>query len=244
MIVMQTKQHRRFAGRIGAEGDLLEKLKELCRTHEIRTAEIRGIGYLRSARLARWDATAGQLLTDEEAGPPAQLLSLLGNVSQSERGVSLHLQVQLLHDDGEQQTLRGGRLVAGDIEDFEFFMETVDDFAFVRAGDGDGLDPWVQIASDAHVASQDMPSRSEFLPGRLGSRNDEGDDYELRPDDRLLHPRLGRCVVVQVPDEDRASIRLESGRVVDLHLGLLKLVCTERADDGRQTFKVQIRKRS
>lgn len=244
MIVMQTKEHRRITGRIGAEGDLLERLRDVCRTHEIRQGDLRGVGYLRSARLSVWDAAEGEFVDEDADGRPAQILSLLGNVSQGDEGPSFHLQVQLLEYDGEQQIIRGGRLLAADVEDFEFFLEVVDDFAFVRAEGEKGLSPWLQIATDAHTAHDDVPSRTEFLPGRLGSRNDDGDDYELKPDDRLLHPRLGRCIVVQVPDEDRASIRLESGRVVELHLGLLKLVRKDRGDSGLQTFQVQIRRRT
>jgi len=243
MIVMQCKESRRFAGRIGPEGDLLDCLKNLCRTHNISTAEIRGVGYLRSARLAVYDPPTEAFVEEDAPGPPAQVLSMLGNVSQQGEELALHLQVQLLVVHGGERTIRGGRLVAGEVEDVEFFMETVDDFGFVRYPAADGLSPWMQVASDAHSAAEDASSRAEFLPGRLGSRGDEGEEYELKPGDRLRHPRLGACVVVQVPDEDRASIRLESGRVVELHMGLLKLVPLSAPPGAQKTYKVEIRRR-
>ena len=245
MIVMQYTKTRRLAGRIGAEGDLLDRLTDLCRTHTIGTAEIRGIGYLRSARLAVYDPATGAMVEDEEPGPPAQILSLLGNISHQGDTLSLHLQAQLLFRSEEgEETTRGGRLVAADVEDFEFFLTTIDDFGFVRYPTDEGISPWVQIASDAHKALDDMPNRSEFLPGRLGARGDENDDHELRPGDRLRHPRLGRCEVVQVPDEDRASVRLSSGRIVELHLGLLRLIPLDVSEDGHPAYRIEIRKRT
>src|SRR5690606_22884942 len=45
-------------------------------------------------------------------------------------------------------------------------------------------------------------------------------DLEITEGDILNHPTLGRCDVVSTSDEERLSIRLESGRVVELHLGL------------------------
>lgn len=245
MIVMNSKAVRRLAGRIG-DAELMASLQVVCRNHAIRTAEIRGIGYLRSAVLAVYDAGSDTFVTAEEPTPAAQILSLLGNVSREGDNLSLHLQVMLLIGEGADQRVVGGRLLGADVVDLEFFVDCIDDFAFVRAPGSAGLAPWLQIDS-AHHTPQDEPDtpRVDFLPGRLGARPEDGEqEYELHEGDALQHPRLGACVVLDVPDEDRASIKLKSGRIVELHLGLLKLKRERRDADGRQHFVVQIRRRN
>jgi len=242
---MQSKSSRHLGGRLSEGVDVIESLQQVVRNHKVGTAEIRGIGYLRSAYLATYDPEEDVFVTEEEATPPAQILSLLGNVSRSQDGISIHLQVMLLVPDGEGHRVVGGRLMGGEVMDVEFFMQTVDDFGFVRVGEADGLAPWLQIESEQHASMDDAPTqRAEFLPGRLGSRFDDNDpEYELHPEDTLDHPRLGRCVVLAVPDEDRASIRLASGRTVELHLGLLKLVRASDDNAEVQHFKVKMRRR-
>ena len=239
MIAMQTKEGRRIAGRFEQGADLLESLVATCQRHDIRTGEVRGIGYFDDARLARWDPAEGGFVTDEHGTGPAQALSLLGNISQSPEGLSIHLQTLLVLPDG---TLRGGRLVGGVVRDVEFFLHSVDDFALLRTDDdGSGLSAWRQIVPASPLAADGPNLRSEFMPGRLASGHDEP-DVELAVNDLLQHPRLGPCVVAQLPDEDRATLRLESGRLVELHLGLVRLERL-REVDGRTEFKVHIRRR-
>ena len=245
MIVMQCRASRKYAGSIGHGADVYEALLQVCRNHKVRTAEIRGIGYMSTVLLAVYNAEDNAYVQPDEPTAGGQVLSLIGNVSRKGDKVSLHLMAQVLVADGDGHRVVGGRLMGGAVTDLEFFIDAVDDFGFVRDEDEDGLAPWVQIESEAHIANEAQSHRSEFLPGRLGSRPDESEEeYELREGDRLQHPKLGPCVVTQVPDEDRASIRLEGGRVVELHMGLLKLVRTKLDRDGRQHFKVQVRRRT
>jgi predicted DNA-binding protein with PD1-like motif len=246
LIVMKSKESRRIIGRLDTGNDIYIALKELCRTQELLTAEIRGVGYLSSARLAVYDPDAATFIEDEEAMGPVQVLSLMGNVSQRKGEPSLHLQTTLCLLGPKGGAIRGGRLLSGLVADFEFVIDTIDDFALVREYDKEtGLYPWLNIVpKDGHISSDDEIDRTDFLPGRLGARPSEDEpEYELNADDTLVHPRLGTCTLLSA-DDDRASIRLENGRIVELHLGLLRLQRISKSPKGHQTFEVIVRKRN
>ena len=49
---------------------------------------------------------------------------------------------------------------------------------------------------------------------------------------------------MSVPDDNHATIRMENGRVVDLHLGLFDLEPAEEDSKGAQVYNVRMRKRS
>ena len=69
--------------------------------------------------------------------------------------------------------------------------------------------------------------RRRRTKGLIAVKLREGDELVdaviTKPGDELVHPRLGACVVTQIIDTERVSIQLESGRVAQLHLGLLTL---------------------
>jgi predicted DNA-binding protein with PD1-like motif len=241
---MKSKQCRRFIGRLDTGSDVYTALKELCSEQELLTGDIRGLGYLQDARLAIYDPETATFIEDEEPTGPVQVLNLTGNVSQRKGEPSLHLQATVLLL-GQAGMIRGGRLLSGTVADFEFVIDSVDDFTLVRVYDPEtGLYPWLNIISKEGANEEaSIIDRNEFLPGRLSVRPaDDEPEYELRPDDTLIHPRLGTCTVVHA-DEFRASIKLESGRTVELHLGLMQLHRVSKSVDGHQTFEINVRKR-
>ena len=217
----------------------------MCKKHDIQTGFLRGVGYLDNARLALYDPVHATFVEDEEPTPHVQILSLQGNVSQRDGAHSMHLQCTLAVLGENPGQVRGGRLLSGKVADLEFIIDSVDDFQLLRSYDDQtGLYPWLNLMpAGGFDNSEPAIDRTEFLPGRLGRKSPDEPTYELQPDDTLEHPRLGTCVVVQVSDEDRASIRMESGRVAELHLGLLKLERTAKSKTGHQTFRVMIRRR-
>jgi predicted DNA-binding protein with PD1-like motif len=243
LIVTESKEGRRIVGRLEAGLDVIEAFTDICKKHSIATGEIRAIGYLNSAQLSTYDAGNKAFQEPREFATATQVLNLTGNVSMFDGDPTVHLQALLLLS--SDNTIHGGRLDGGIVHDLEFFIDAVDDFSFVRTKDESGLSPWLQIQGTQMGVDGNISHRTDFLAGRLTPRHRDHNEpiYELRADDQLEHPRLGPCVVVQVPDDDRASIRLDSGRVVDLHMGLVRLERTGTNKKGNQTFRVIMRKR-
>jgi predicted DNA-binding protein with PD1-like motif len=66
---------------------------------------------------------------------------------------------------------------------------------------------------------------------------------DIRVGDLLNHPTLGQCIVVSTDLEDRLQIKLESGRVVELHTGLIDIAPFRPGPGGERTFAVSIRRR-
>lgn len=256
MIVVQSNAGRRLTGNIGGNVDLFSGLFDVCKNHGVRTGELRGIGYLRDVRLAVFDAAADKYVEDETPMPSAQCLSLLGNISSSPEGPSYHLQaiVTVPRADGSQ-TLRGGRVLSAVVVDLEFFIVALDDYGLVRGPSGPGLAPWIQIeAHGSPVATPVDPAtdgrgravgRPDLVGGRLAPRPDDVEpSYELRIGDVLDHPRLGRCVVLEVRDEDSIAARVESGPPRELRLSLFKLTLKGTDAAGHRQFGVEMRRKT
>jgi hypothetical protein len=69
------------------------------------------------------------------------------------------------------------------------------------------------------------------------------DDVDVGLGDWLDHPTLGKARVLEIEDDEHVTIGLESGRRVQLHLGLLHLLESESHPAGGRVFKVSIRRR-
>ena len=212
----------------------------MCKNHRIGTGSVRGIGRLASHRLAQWDGT--EWTEDDGDQGPVQLVSLTGNISKGsgESTWSIHLNGIVAGADG---SIRGGRIVEATVDDLEFFVYTLDDFSFVRSEADEGPGEWLQIDTGEHTKDHGASHREEFLPGRLGARHNEQDEYELMEGDLLDHPKFGLCSVVSEADDERATVRLDNGRTLELHLGLLEIRRIAIDDNGRQTFRLRIRRR-
>jgi predicted DNA-binding protein with PD1-like motif len=60
--------------------------------------------------------------------------------------------------------------------------------------------------------------------------------------DILDHPKLGRCRVIKVEDDEYAHIRMSRGQIRKLALSIVDIEYSGEDDDGRNVFKVIIRR--
>jgi predicted DNA-binding protein with PD1-like motif len=239
---MESKQGRRVVGRLEADTNILEGLLDICQKHAIHTGQLHAIGYLQSA-----DVTLGIPDHSNPAAPikvgACHAIHLTGNISMQADAPILHIQALLLET--ESQALRAGRLSGGIVNNIEFAIQSVDDFTLLRSEDSDELGQWVQIQPHVDSAQDQDTERTEFFPGRMTTRSRyDMPDYELEPNDCLQHPRLGPCTIIDVHDVDRVTIRLDSGRIVELHLGMFELHRTDNGKDTQKSFDVRLRKRT
>ena len=70
----------------------------------------------------------------------------------------------------------------------------------------------------------------------------ETDEVAMSPGDILDHPKLGRCRVIKVEDDDYAHIRLPRGKIRKLALEICEIVYKNEEEDGRKVFLCRIRK--
>lgn len=104
--------------------------------------------------------------------------------------------------------------------------------------------------SDAIAKSDEAKSSARQAP-RIGDRrtaapssynfDDEEDEPTMSPGDILDHPKLRRCLVMKVEDDDYAHIRLPSGKIRKLALAVCEIVY-KGEEDGRKIFSVRIGK--
>ena len=246
MIITQTRERRSFIGSMNSGLDVIDSLKSICVDNNILCANVSGIGYLKDAKLRTYNPSRrGFEPTVSHAGV-FHVVALHGNVSLQDKQtvISCHV-VGTVNESEGSPTLISGELVAGEIVSFEFSLNTCDDIRLFRAEDPKtGLEPWLHmdlgrgpIADDDNALIEtDRPT-----PGDAAAISQE--NFELTPGDFLDHPTLGTCEVTDTDDDDRLSIRLESGRTVEIHRALLQLEPAGTTPAGDRLIKVRIKRR-
>lgn len=241
MIFTETREGRRFIGEFDPGMPVLASLHQIASEYRIATGWIRGSGYMQ-------DPILRAVLDDGEFGEPeahpGRYLVANFDAIISEKGgeTDICVRVLLYRQDG---VIVGGLLEEGISASIELLCQTCDDITLRRYLDESaGLARWLDVAVNVAEAVPEVVKSGrvamEAMPSRLLEPNEMP---TLKVGDWLEHPRLGQCEVVQVVDDDRVSIKMNSGKVAQLHLGLLTLTRATRRR-GRTVYDVQIRRRN
>ena len=241
MIFTETREGRRFIGEFDPGMPVVASLHQIAAEYRIATGWIRGSGFMQDpiVRPVQQDGGFG-----EPEACPGRFLVAGFNAIISEKGGETDIVVRvLLHN--EDGTVVGGLLEEGISASVELMCVTCDDITLRRYQDDEvGFARWLDVAVNVAEAVPEVVKSGrvamEAMPSRLLEPNEMP---TLKVGDWLEHPRLGQCEVVQVVDDDRVSIKMNSGKVAQLHLGLLTLTRATRRR-GRTVYDVQIRRRN
>ena len=254
MIVTQSHKRRSFVGCLNAGTDLVEAFRSVCVDNTILCGFFTATGYLKDARLRTFDPDTRTYR--EPTSHPGNLhaVAIQGNISLADRQTSIrcHIAGVVYAPGSTTATPISGELVSATIVALEFSLETVDDIRLYRAKDErTGYDGWLHlefaqsgnpiVRQASAVAQLVITPQAPAAPRPAPTAADAGND--VREGDYLNHPTLGRCVVTNADHDDRLTIRLESGRTVELHTGLVDIAPPRTAADGTRTFAVSIRRR-
>ena len=240
MIFTETREGRRFVGELDPGMPVLQGLRSLVEDYSITSGWFQGSGYIR-------DPLIRPLLEDGGYGDPMPhpghflVVSLQAPVSQRGDEADIAVRVLLAGTDGGTVA---GQLEEGISASLEVNCQTYDDITLRRYHDSDINNArWLDVSVNVTESSEVVKSgrvAMEAMPSRLLEPNEMP---RLKVGDYLQHPRLGQCEVVKVIDDDRVSIRMSTGKVAQLHLGLLSL-SRGRRSQGRMVYDVQIRRRN
>jgi predicted DNA-binding protein with PD1-like motif len=243
MIFTETRDGRRFVGEVPPGQPLVATLRQLADSYRIDSGWMEGTGVIRDAVLIGLDAEGMPGQPRVVAGF-SQLVSC--KVSISMRGTDRDISARVLLVTAAGETA-AGLLQEAVSASVELMAWTFDDITLRRHEDySSGLWRWMDVGINVVSASASAgPSRSgrvamEAMPSRLLEPEEMPN---LKVGDALEHPALGFCIVTQVFDQDRVSIQMETGKVAQLHLGVLTL---HRAPSkqGRSVYAVQVRRRN
>ncbi|MGM0577575.1 MAG: PPC domain-containing DNA-binding protein [Myxococcota bacterium] len=260
MIITQTRKSRSFVGSLNPGADVIESLTQICVDNAIFCAQFSGVGYIRDPRLQSYDHAQKGYEPPVAHQGTFHVVALHGNVSLRDRRTVIHAHVVgTLRRGDDPPRLLGGELVGGEVISLEFSLTTIDDIRLYRdEDDRTGLDPWLHMdLGSGPPPAEDESAELPVLPSAPGADNrpeartsgsgstsaaEAPKPDDVRPGDWLEHPTLGTCRVITADEDDPVTIELQSGRRVELHLGLLDL--ESRGDkDGGRLYKVRIRRR-
>lgn len=243
MIFTETRDGRRFVGEVPPGQPLVATLRQLADSYRIDSGWMEGTGVIRDAVLIGLDSDGTPVQPRVVAGV-SQLVSC--KVSISMRGADRDISARVLLVTAAGETA-AGLLQEAVSASVELMAWTFDDITLRRHEDyGSGLWRWMDVGINVVSAGASAgPSRSgrvamEAMPSRLLEPEEMPN---LKVGDALEHPALGFCIVTQVFDQDRVSIQMETGKIAQLHLGVLTL---HRAPSkqGRSVYSVQVRRRN
>ncbi|MBM4343604.1 MAG: hypothetical protein FJ100_09535 [Deltaproteobacteria bacterium] len=240
MIFTETREGRRFVGEVPPGMPLVASLRQLADNYRIDCGWFDCSGQVRDA-LVRPLQPNGEFGEIDTIAGWSLLSSLKVAFSHKNGARDVAARVVLLHGD---RTI-GGLLEEAVSGSVELAGQTFDDITLRRHVDYDtGLWRWMDVAVNIVTAEAD-PVRSgrvamEAMPSRLLEPEEMP---QLHVGDALQHPALGYCVITQVHDQDRVAIQVASGKIAQLHLGVLTLT-RGQIKQGRMTYEVQVRRRS
>ncbi len=253
MIVSQFQERRCFAGRLDPTQDIVAGLKTVCTENRISCGWIQAAAVLSHPAFATLDGEGPEAGDPEVFDGVVFCPTVSGNVSMLGDGLDVRLYTTVQAARNGARTVRAGRIVSGEVRMCEFVILALDDVAFVRAQD-EAYGAWVQVQAPEELKARTPvpppaiqplvrpPAEPSFRP----PDPDEAEELillEMKPGDYVDHPRFGLCRVVHPPQEDRLTIRLGSGKHVDLHMGVLR-VLPGREAGGRKVYPIELRKRT
>ncbi|MDB4968572.1 MAG: hypothetical protein JWN44_4261 [Myxococcales bacterium] len=252
MIVAESTRSRRLVGRLDRGADLLQQLREICRTYRVHAGEVRAAGALEDIVLG------GRRLEG-----PYDVVSFHATVGDQADAPALQLSVTLGRARDESRELVGGHLTAARVVSLEFVIEAFDDVTLVRTADAaSGQLGWVEVdkPKEKPAPTFDAPARTSWSDvmaaserrgdvGRVeGNRvvppapepADEGPSHpevHVQAGDYIDHPKFGRCQVERVDsDQEFVSARLRNQRLIRLSLDVLTLIPAGQ-EDGHNLFR-------
>ncbi|MFH1529966.1 MAG: DUF296 domain-containing protein [Pseudomonadota bacterium] len=251
MIFTEIGQSRKMVGNLDRELDVVGSLKDLCKHNRIHCGHVRAVGYVQDPELRRYSRSQSAYLTPEVFKGVYQITGCegfisLGETDADETDLMLHT-VAAASGVGRNKVVVG-QLVGGEVIQFEFLIEVFDSISLRRMHDSvTGLGLWLQAMPTGVSAADDLILAPIAVEPEAGARHLEPEEIELEEielerGDWLDHPRLGQCQVLARDNDERVPVKLPSGRVAELHLGLFKMFRIGRKQGGT-VYRVEVRRK-
>lgn len=253
MLVSQLSDVRRFMGRLDSGQDISAGIRKILMENRVSSGWLHSASVLRDALVRPVNADGkgfGDPITVDGIGfcPTAS-----GNVSLVGDAIDIRIYGVLWPVNPSGGVPVMGIILGGSVINCEFYLTAIDDMTLVRDGSDDGFSPWVQIQAETESArSLQVPvsmggpvSRPAPLPIHQAPDEDEMSELnaiEMVPGDYVDHPRFGVCRVLNPPSDDKISIRLPTGKNVDLSLGVMRVLAPKQVS-GRRIFQIEMKRR-
>ncbi len=263
MILTQPQKRRHFVGSLNSGDELVETLRALCVDNKILCGSFSGQGYLLNPKMRSFDGKGRKYRDPIVHDGTFHCVSLEGTISlvDNQTSIRCHAVGALVPETPAGKFVAvSGEILEAEVLGLEFTLDTADDIRLYRDHDSrSGLDAWLHVSfvmDDGpiyrhHAAQESAPAQArEQAPQTTDAPSAGGKELataegttEVHEGDFLDHPTLGRCEVVDAEQSDRITIRLESGRLVELHTGLITVEEKETKKGGKRVFAVAIKRR-
>ncbi len=242
MIILENTNSRRFIGSLDKDVDIIEGLREFCTENEVITAWFNGTGLFKNLKLKRVN-TKGMEENPTELDGVWFASNINGNLSTLNERPEIRLYGQFTNENGE---MIQGIIQSGVVDFFEFIAWTVDDYLLQRDDSEGSYDRWAYISpyNQKEVMKFQITPKNRHARPMNESSEDELTELmidEMRRGDRIQHPSLGLCTVIDTPKEERIMVQLPNGKRVSLATKVLRVEPYKEVD-GIRVFPVHIKR--
>jgi len=246
MVVARFDTGAGYIGRLDQGQDITAGFRTVCRENSIVCGWISATAFVRCPVVSR--LTADGTETTVQLDGTHFLPTITGSISRNDTQMALRLHVELAGPDAGSRV--AGLLEGGEVLFCEFMITACGEVSLVRDMGG-RFKPWVQIQAAGPTGSatgtlEPLPPRPVPVAMHAPAADDEASELnilEMKAGDYVDHPKFGVCRISADPVEDKISIRLNTGKQVDLSLGIMK-VLEPRMVGGRRVFRLEIRRRN
>ena len=180
MITVASHEARTILGRLDTGVDILDGLREVCRLRQVRTGTVVALGALRSAVVTHYDPVTRQYGPGRTLLGPLEILSAVGNFSESGGELSVHLHITVSREGDNGIEVLGGHVVSGDVFACEFSITALDDVMLRRSEDeATGLNLWQE-----GFEREDAPATGTPMAelGRVDSGSSVAEEVDPNPE--------------------------------------------------------------
>ena len=243
MLVNRFDNAASFMGRLDQSQDVAAGFKTICRENSVQCGWISASAMIRNPLIAAAASSGFQ---------PAALIdgtyffpTLTGNISMMGDDVCIRLYGEC-SPAGADSPL-AGIIGGGEVLFCEFLIVKSEETTMIRDR-GTPFSPWVQLQPGSVPADREIqpqPASPVVMPETMTHDDDETSELnilEMKKGDYVDHPRFGICRIATELSNDKVSIRLSTGKKVDLSLGIM-LVSEPKMVGEKKVFKVEIKRR-
>ena len=244
MITIKPSAVRHFIGRLEPGDNLFAGLREFCDENRVKTAWLQGTALVDGLEVV--EPSGGQVFAGRARFLDGQWFcpAVTGNISMKDDKIDIRLYGIWHSGRGE---IVSGMVTTAMVRMFEFSMLVSDDSVLQRDPLDKGLAAWSNIRPTGKRPERPQQEQPRSTQHETVQERQSPDELaiqliaEMRQGDFILHPALGKCLIMAVPREGRIRIRMGNGKIAVLNADVLE-ISPFQVIKGKRIFPVKVKR--
>jgi len=244
MVALESTDGRQFTGRLDPGDNPFAGILGFCAENRIKTGWLQAVAVINGIEVRT--ISPGQGFAKEAKFFDGLWFCPLinGNLSSMAGRADLRLYVSCQSDDGR---VVSGLLAGGIVEMFEFHLWSIDDMSLERDPMDKKYAAWTNLVPMHKTRPSQKNNTRESIRTTSIEKPQKGPEpdinliSEMNRGDFIQHPTLGKCRIMDKPNEEKIRIRLSNGRIANLDAKVLN-ISPYKVINGNRVYQVQVKR--